>query len=149
VVVSLTSFFLGAFFLSGLADGAHFGVLLVERATKFLGQALIGISGSAVAALISCLDRYANGVELYGGETYPDKEKKERFSERFAYWLRARPFLGAPVAPVFIWGLSHFTNDPQKFTTSNRLVGFTAFMAGLLAKSVLELVKNLFKNVFK
>ena len=150
VAVSLTSFLLGAFFLSGLADGAHLaGVVLVGRATKFLGEVLIGVSGSAAAALISCVDRCARGLERYNGVAYPTNKEGEKFSARFAYWLWARPFLGAPVAPVFIWGLSHFTNNPQEFTTSNWLVGFTAFMAGLLAKSVLELVKNLFKNVFK
>jgi hypothetical protein len=144
VVVSLTSFFSGAFFLSGLADGAHLaGVVLDGRAAKFLGQALIGFSGSAVAALISCLNRYATGFEN-ARTTYPAaaKPESEKFSASFRYWLWAWPFLGAPVAPVFIWGLSHFTNDPQKFTTSNRLVGFTAFMAGLLAESVLELCQE-------
>jgi hypothetical protein len=162
VVVLLISLLLGAFFLSGVADGlgAYLlswlpdGAHLAEagrRSTKFLGQALIGVSGSAVAALISCLNRYANGFESYDGKlSYPEDAKdKEKFSARFATWLWARPYLGAPVAPAFIWGLSHFTNHPQEFTTSNRLIGFTAFMAGLLAKSVLDLVRGLFKNVFK
>jgi hypothetical protein len=158
VAIRFTSFLLGAFFLSGLGD-AHLPKIVQDvRTGKFLGQVLIGVSGSAVAALGSCLTRFANGFERYNGDPYPppkatddkDKEKeKGKFSGRFAYWLLARPYLGAPVAPVFIWGLSHFTNNHQEFTTSNRLVGFTAFMAGLLAKSVLELVKGLFKNVFK
>ena len=148
MAVSLTSFFLGAFFLSGLADGAHLaGVVLVGRA----GQILIGVSGSAVAVLISCLNRYATGFKRGDGTLYPAaaKPESEKFSRRFRNWLWVRPFLGAPVAPVFIWGLSHFTNNPQEFTTSNWLVGFTAFMAGLLAESVLELVKNFFIRLWE
>jgi hypothetical protein len=161
VVVLLISLLLGAFFLSGVADGLGAYLLswlpggphLAEagrRSTKFLGQALIGVSGSAAAALISCLNRYAIGFETYTGDAYPEAAKdKEKFSARFGSWLWARPYLVAPVAPVFIWGLSNFTNHPQEFTNTNGLIGFTAFMAGLLAKSVLDLVRGLFKNVFK
>jgi hypothetical protein len=140
---------LAAYLLSWLPDGPHLAEA-GRRSTKFLGQALIGVSGSAAAALISCLNRYAIGFETYKGDPYPQAaEGKEKFSARFGSWLWARPYLGAPVAPVFIWGLSHFTNHPQEFTTSNQLMGFTAFMAGLLAKSVLDLVRGVFKNVFK
>jgi hypothetical protein len=138
VVVSLASFFLGAYFLS-------------VPAAMLVAQAFIGFSGSAVAALVSCLDRYAIGFEREDGKPFPEDAKvgEGKFTRRFARWLFVRPFLGALVAPVFIWGLSHFTNNPEGFTASDRSLGFTAFMAGLLAKSILELVKNLFKNVFK
>jgi hypothetical protein len=40
---------------------------------------------------------------------------------------------------------AHFRLGPQPFTAT---LGFTAFMGGLLAKSVVELIKRLFKNVF-
>jgi hypothetical protein len=50
---------------------------------------------------------------------------------------------------VFIWGVGFFSKDYQKFTESSESLAFTAFLAGLLAKSVLELIKGLFKNVFK
>jgi len=49
----------------------------------------------------------------------------------------------------FIWGLSRFTTTSEVFLSSAELLGFTAFVAGLLAKSVLDLIKNLFENVFK
>jgi hypothetical protein len=114
-----------------------------------LVQALLGIAGSAVAALTSCLDRYATGFERERGRPYPREASGGKFNRRFARWLFVRPFLGAVVAPVFVWGISHFTKDPQTFLSTSESMGFTCFMGGLLAKSILDLVKNLFKNVFK
>jgi hypothetical protein len=137
VVVSLASFLAGAY------------VLNFPFALPLLAPLLIGFSGSAIAALTSCLDRYAIGFERENGEPYPEKATGGKFNRRFARWLFVRPFLGAVVAPVFVWGLSHFTKAPQEFQSSAETLGFTAFMGGLLAKSVLDLVKNLFKNVFK
>jgi len=138
LVVGLSSFFYGAFVLSKSNPNLIFGI------------SLIGFSGSAVAALTSCLDRYSTGFEKEDGKTtYPiDIEQgKGKFNRRFARWLFVRPFLGAIVAPVFIWGIHLFIDKPEQYL-GNKL-GFTAFMAGLLAKSVLDLIKGLFKNIFK
>ena len=66
-----------------------------------------------------------------------------------ARWVIFRPFLGLLVAPVFIWGIELFVKDFAAYTSSAERLGFTSFLGGLLAKSVLELVKNLFKNVFR
>jgi hypothetical protein len=109
--------------------------------------ALFGFSGSAVAALTSCLDRYAIGFEREDGRPFPITAKagEGKFNRRFARWLFVRPFLGAVIAPVFVWGISHFVSTPQQWTET---IGFTAFMGGLLAKSVVDLIKRLFKNVF-
>lgn len=137
VVASLGSFVVGAYLLQ------H------PFAQALLTPILLGFCGSAVAALTSCLDRYATGFERENGEPYPDKATGGKFNRRFARWLFTRPFLGAVVAPVFIWGLSLLTNNPREFQSSVETLGFTAFMGGLLAKSVLDLIKNLFKNVFK
>ncbi len=138
LVVGLSSFFFGSYILSQTSPNL------------ILGISLIGFAGSAVAALTSCLDRYSTGFEKeVGNETYPpDIEKgKGKFNRRFARWLFIRPFLGAIVAPVFIWGIQLFIDKPEQYL-GNKL-GFTAFMGGLLAKSVLDLIKGLFKNVFK
>jgi len=144
LVVSLASFFGGACALT--APDLYPALPLCLR--PIVAQALIGFSGSAVAALTSCLDRYATGFERENGAPFPKNAKpgSDKFNRRFARWLFVRPFLGAIVAPTFIWGLSHFTNEPERYRAA---IGFTAFIAGLLAKSVLELMKNLFKNVFK
>jgi hypothetical protein len=135
--VALASFFAGAY------------VLKLPSPPPLLATLLIGYSGSAIAALTSCLDRYSVGFERENGEVFPEKATGGKFNRRFSRWLFARPFLGAVVAPAFIWGLSHFTKSPQEFLSPGETLGFTAFIAGLLAKSVLDLVKNLFKNVFK
>lgn len=139
VVVGLISFFVGALILAG------------PELIRILPIALIGMSGSAVAALTSSLDRYAVGFERENGKPFPEsaKEGAGKFNRRFARWLWVRPLLGAVVAPVFIWGLSHFAKNPEEFLGDGEVIGFTAFLGGLLAKSILDLIKNLFKNVFR
>jgi hypothetical protein len=137
VVMSLASFVAGVY------------VLKSPSVPTVLAPVLFGLCGSAIAALTSCLDRYATGFERENGDPYPEKATGGKFNRRFSRWLVIRPFLGVVVAPVFVWGLSHFTKSPQEFQSSPETLGFTAFMGGLLAKSVLDLVKNLFKNVFK
>lgn len=137
LTVLLLSFFTGAYTLS------------IPSFNILLGISLIGFSGSSVAALTSCLDRYSTGFEREDGTPYPlEIEKgKGKFNRRFSRWLFVRPFLGAVVAPIFIWGIQFFIENPEQYL-ANKL-GFTAFMGGLLAKSVLDLIKGLFKNVFK
>ena len=136
VLVALASFLVGAYLLAQ---------------SQLFSQLLLGFCGSAVAALTSCLDRYAAGFEREDGKPFPTNAKtgEGKFSRRFARWLFVRPFLGAIVAPAFIWGLAHFTKDPGPFLTQPESLGFSDFTAGLLAKSVVDLIKNLFKNVFK
>ena len=115
-----------------------------------IAAALFGVSGSGVAAFTSCLDRYTTGFELEDGTKVPEGAKgKETFNKRMARWFIFRPFLGLLIAPVFIWGMEYFVSEPAKYTSSINKLGFSAFMGGLLAKSVVELIKGLFKNVFK
>jgi hypothetical protein len=139
VIISLGSFFAG---VCVVAD---------SQLVQSVRMALFGLSGSAIAALTSCLDRYAIGFERENGKPYPKgaKHGEEKFNRRFSRWLFVRPFLGAIVAPIFVWGLSHFAKEPKEFLGSTELIGFTAFMGGLLAKSVVDLIRNLFKNVFR
>ena len=139
VILSLGSFFCGVCII---AD---------SQLVQSIRMALFGLSGSAIAALTSCLDRYSTGFERENGNPYPENAKhgEGKFNRRFSRWLFVRPFLGAVVAPVFVWGLSHFAKEPKEFLGSTELIGFTAFMGGLLAKSVVDLIRHLFKNVFR
>jgi hypothetical protein len=139
VIIGIASFFAGAY------------ILKITELDRLIAVALLGLSGSAIAALTSCLNRYATGFEREAGNPFPEDSKKGegKFNRRFSRWLFVRPFLGAVIAPIFVWGLSHFANKPGEFLSSNEALGFTAFMGGLLAKSVVDLIKNLFKNVFK
>ncbi len=140
----------------GLVAGSIFsfglGFFLIEmqnRLLHFLGIALIGFSGSAIAALTSCLDRRATGFELEDGTKRPKEARGETFNSRMSLWFIVRPFLGFIVAPVLIWGLGFFVKDSEQYRNSTESLAFTAFLGGLLAKSVLELIKGLFKNIFK
>jgi len=128
-------------------------VLLVVVGTtspirKFFIESIIGFSGSAVAALTSCIDRYARGFELDDGSKEPEGVKGETFNRRMARAFYVRPFLGFVAAPVLIWGLAFFTKKLDDMDSPEHLA-FMAFLGGLLAKSVFELVKGLFKNIFK
>jgi hypothetical protein len=131
------SFFLGYFFAVRCPIAGVFGI------------ALMGFSGSGVAALTSCLQRYANGFEREDGTKVPKEAKGETFNHRMARWFLVRPFLGLFVAPLFLWGIEYFVKDPGPLLDSPQHSAFMAFLAGLLAKSVLDLIKNLFKNVFR
>jgi len=138
VLLGLSSFFVGAYALS------------LSELNMIIPVSLIGISGSTVAALTSCLDRYSTGFEKENGKPYPKniEKGKGKFNRRFSRWLFVRPYLGAIMAPVFIWGLKRFSENSEGFI-DDEMLGFTAFMAGLLAKSVIELIKGLFNSVFK
>jgi hypothetical protein len=114
-----------------------------DRLTMAVAIALMGISGSGVAALTSCLNRYANGFELENGKRVPDQAVGETFNRRMALWFIFRPFLGLIVAPVFVWGIE------TRYISSSDKLGFWGFVGGLLAKSVIDLIKGLFKSIFK
>jgi hypothetical protein len=113
------------------------GVFMLGRPDELVritAEALIGSCGSAVAALTSCLDRYANGFELEeSGKKVPAQapdEKKETFNRRMARWFVFRPALGVVIAPVFIWGIKYLVSEPARFTASPTKLGFSAFMGG-------------------
>jgi hypothetical protein len=138
IVAATLGFFLGYHFL-----------VATDQISGVVGVALLGFSGSAVAALTSCLDRYANGFEREDGTKEPKEAKGETFNRRMARWFIVRPFLGLIVSPLFIWGIEFFVKDPKSFLDSAHHIAFSAFLGGLLAKSVLDLIKNLFKNIFR
>ena len=135
IIVATLAFFLG-YYLLGIKD----------RMVSVLAVALIGFSGSGVAALTSCLDRYANGFEREDGTKEPKEAKGETFNLRMARWFYVRPFLGLFVASLLLWGIEFFVKDPNTFRDSAQHIAFSAFLGGLLAKSVLDLIKNLFTH---
>ncbi|MGH9855446.1 MAG: hypothetical protein ACREBD_36890, partial [Blastocatellia bacterium] len=81
--------------VGGISLIGAFCVFSIWPQLGMLGVALAGLSGSAVAALTSCLDRYATGFEKEDGESYPPEAKsKEKFNRRMTHWFVIRPFLG-------------------------------------------------------
>jgi hypothetical protein len=140
VAVLLASFLLGYVLLIFLG--------ITSPLRRFFIESIIGFSGSAVAALTSCIDRYARGFELDDGRKEPEDAKGETFNRRMARAFYVRPFLGFVAAPVLMWGFELFGRNPKELDSPERLA-FMAFLGGLLAKSVFELIKGLFKNIFK
>jgi hypothetical protein len=149
------------YYLSVLAIAGLFGGYWIVQRGNFeymiylLGVALIGLSGSSIAALSSSLDRYATGYELESGTKVPKplndsknpkNDGKETFNARMSEWFFFRPIVGFLIAPVFLWGITFLVKNPDAWREH---VAFTAFLGGLLAKSVIDLIKNLFKNVFR
>jgi hypothetical protein len=141
IVAMLLSFVPGVILLLLLRTDHPMGTFFIE--------ALIGFAGSSVAALTSCINRYAAGFELDDGTKEPEGAKGETFNRRMARAFYTRPFLGFVAAPVLIWGLQLYVKNPEEFVKPPERLAFTAFLGGLLAKSVFDLIKNLFKNVFK
>jgi hypothetical protein len=107
---------------------------------------LAGFLGSSTAALRSCLDRHAQGIEDKDGHQWPDpRSKKERFNRRMAVWFWYRPVLGAVVGfMVYLAGASGV------FSRAHSAPGlaFFALIGGLFAKSLLDLFLDKFKTLF-
>src|SRR5438876_11370102 len=61
------------------------GAAPIVKLCSVLALGLIGFSGSGVAALTSCLDRYATGFERENGTKFPAEIKeKQAFNRRMA-----------------------------------------------------------------
>jgi hypothetical protein len=111
-----------------------------------------GIAGSGTAALVSCLDRRAHGFEDSEGHQVPvSSDRVERFNEGMFPWFLIRPWLGAVVAAVVYWGFVAGTGSPGTSTTdpAPARVAFLGLLSGLFAKIVLDLLRNIPKNVFR
>jgi MFS family permease len=109
-----------------------------------------GLLGSSTAAFRSTLDRRAAGFEDQDGKQWPDPEvRKQRFSLAMSWWLIFRPALGAVTGPLVYWGVvGGVLGCPGKEHTPDRIV-FLSLLAGLFAKSLLDLLLKLFKDIFK
>jgi hypothetical protein len=106
-----------------------------------------GIAGSSTAALISALNRQAAGYEDSKGRAHPDpKTKKERFSRGMYHWFLSRPALGGVTGCMAFWGMTAgFFGTPAPTAARTAFIGV---LAGLFAKTLLDVLLNIFKNVF-
>ena len=119
-------------------------------ASRWQNPPLLGVAagflGSSTAALRSALDRHANGIENADGRQWPDPEnKKERFNLRMATWFWYRPILGAVMG--FVVYLAAQAGLLQAARSGPGLA-FFALLAGLFAKSLLDLLLDKFKALF-
>ena len=112
-----------------------------------------GILGSTSSALISALQRKANGWETEDGEKYPTDNKKEttdnkkeRFSQRMATFFLYRPILGIIGGLLIYFGMQAKIFGDKGVENQPEVI-FWALLAGLFVKSLLERLKNLFDNL--
>ncbi len=113
-----------------------------------------GVFGSCIAAFRSFMDRRANGFEdRFGNQSPRLSVAKERFGHGMIPWLSARPLLGAGVGYILYRAL-YAHAFPEAVTTKaldpkdvSSLV-FYAIIAGLFAKTLLDLVLEVVKKVF-
>jgi len=127
------------------------GVFLLRLWKDEGGLALIcpltGWLGSSTAALVSALNRRAHGFEDSEGRQSPKSEvKQERFSEGMYYWLLGRPFLGMVTGTLAYWGAvgGFFGSNLSK--NSPEGWAFLGLLAGLFAKTLLDIMKNTMKG---
>ena len=107
-----------------------------------------GMLGSSVSAMLSALQRKANGWEFRDGTSYPDDASKERFNERMTYFFLARPYLGASVGLLVFVGVASGILIKVGSPSDLYKLTFLSLLAGLFAKTLLEKLKNVFDNLF-
>lgn len=106
---------------------------------------IAGVLGSTTSALISALDRKANGWESNNGDKYPEGGKPDKFSIRMATFFLYRPIFGVLAGLLVYFGMQakYFGDtgieDPSK-------VVFWSLLSGLFVKSLIEKLKDLFDS---
>jgi hypothetical protein len=115
--------------------------------TSMLIVILCGVTGSSISALTSSLERQANGWEFKDGSKYPEKEPKDKFSERMAPFFWYRPILGV-VAAFLIFAMIKGGIIKLEDVNNYHLV-FYATLAGLFAKTLWEKLKDIFSAIVK
>jgi hypothetical protein len=115
---------------------------------------MAGLLGSCVAAFRSCLDRRANGFEDKFGNATPDsRTAKERFSDGMTAWFVGRPLLGAAIGVMALVAIrGHALGEVigyDKLDKNPATLIFYVWLAGLFAKTLLDLFLDLAKKIFR
>lgn len=107
---------------------------------------IAGILGSTSSALISALQRKANGWETEDGKKHPGDGKKEMFSQRMATFFLYRPTFGIIGGLLIYFGMqSKYFGDTGVEDQSK--VIFWSLLSGLFVKSLIEKLKDLFDSL--
>ena len=118
----------------------------------FLSCLMAGILGSSIAAFISTLQRYGDGIEFGDGRKYPISlsqkidmtTPKQTYNIRFANFLRSRPILGVYTGFLVYFGSSFFINE--QINEDKKLI-FVSLLCGFFAKILLEKMKSYFERI--
>ena len=129
--------------------------VLIEKEMIITPCVMAGVIGSATAALLSALQRRASGWELEDGSKDPASSdgtvdgRDERFSLRMAPYFLFRPFLGIIGGLIVYYG-SDFLITPEDINKgiNFKTLIFFSLLAGLFAKTMIEILKGIFKAIF-
>jgi hypothetical protein len=81
---------------------------------------------------------------------HPAKRPRIASTRGMYYWFLVRPWLGAVIGTVAYWGLiGKVFGDKGDLDADLPRLAFYSFVAGFLAKSLLEIFSGLLKNIFK
>jgi hypothetical protein len=105
--------------------------------------------GSGVAAIQSAQQRRANGWEFSNSEKYPTAEPKDKFNAGMVDMFYTRPFLGSAVGAAFYFGAPTVFGFTAPAESNPGKLAFWSFVVGVLAKTFLETLKDLFKKLGK
>ena len=108
-----------------------------------------GTVGSGVAAVQSAQQRRANGWEVNDGTKYPEDKPEDKFTEGMLPLFYTRPFLGSVVGAVFYFGAPSVFGLGASVHENPEQLAFWSFVVGVLAKTFLETLKDLFKKLGK
>ena len=104
-----------------------------------------GVFGSSTSALISALQRKANGWQFENGLKYPSDQPRDKFSKRMSTFFIFRPLLGFFGGLVVFYGLESIYVGADNFS-ENTLI-FWSIITGLFAKSLIDKLKSLFDGL--
>lgn len=125
-------------------------LLIYVKVPPFWIVVTSGILGSSTAAFVSTLNRWANGIEDFHGNGYPDPTtRKQRFNERFSNWLLFRPVLGIVAAVLIYYGAKTLIPEDSTWAPKESLEAFAflGVVAGLFAKTLISILLDAFKSL--
>ena len=108
-----------------------------------------GTLGSGVAAIQSAQQRRANGWEFSDSVKYPQKTPEDKFNAGMVPMFYTRPLLGSSVGLAFYFGAPIVFGFTAPTESSPGKLAFWSFVVGVLAKTFLETLKDLFKKLGK
>jgi len=108
-----------------------------------------GTLGSGVAAIQSAQQRRANGWEFSNSRKYPTEEPKDKFNAGMVPMFYTRPLLGSAVGAAFYFGSTIVFGFTAPAEGNLGKLAFWSFVVGVLAKTFLETLKDLFKKLRK
>ncbi len=109
---------------------------------------IAGILGSTSAALLSALERKANGWENKNGNKYPKDEPKYKFSERIATFFLFRPVFGILAGLLVYFGMQSKAIGKLQNDTNPDII-FFSLVAGLFIKLLIEKLKDIIDGLLK